>query len=473
MKTSYPYPKVLFLIIIASSIFLSSCKVEKKPAEQDAYLKAKAQAYTDFLIKWHSTGLGGVSDIVFTDESRTEILRTNGSGDSEDWTATYLVTQAVRYIITKEPQARDEVLRIANYLHIVKDITGDPGYLARYAAPDSPPWNVEYPNADNKYAGNGKYEGYFWLGHNVRDKYITWFWGLTWAYDALDDEDMRSTIKEDFREVILTLEKNKWKIIDPFGDVYSAADILPDIRLALLVQAAHVIDEPYFWDLLDKEYRKVSPGLAFSSIAYFNRYMEYYAFINNYSFAEPLFRLWPDRARFNYLFGIWKLNVRKHSSDTHNAFFDSVYYGICLRSGVYNEKELNALADDVYHGLTVMNDAPNYRRKVTCRDDLPLDSFSVWASSVIEKNGWFEDLTGYRLEIEPQTAVAHEVDDRCWEPMLWERSPYHLKCSGEEDQTYTGPGVDYLIGYWLGVYYGLLPGGGPYINEGFTRTNPQ
>ena len=196
--------------------------------------------------------------------------------------------------------------------------------------------------------------------------------------------------------------------------------------------------------------------------------MEYYAFINNYSFAEPLFRLWPDKKRFSYLLGIWKMNVRKHSSDTHNAFFDSVYYGICLRSGVFNVKELNALADDVLHWLTVMNDAPNYRRKVVCRDDLPLDTFSVWASSVIEKNGWFEDLTGIRLGIEPQTAIAHEIDDRCWEPMLWERSPYHLKCSGEEDRTYTGPGVDYLIGYWLGVYYGLLPGGGPYVKESFS-----
>ncbi len=459
--------KIIAVLLLAVGI--SACKPDTKGPDQDPYLKAKAQAYTDFLIKWHSTGLGGVSDIVFTDPSRTEIARTSGSGDSTDWTATYLVTQSIRYLITKEPQAREEVLRIANYLHIVKDITGDPGYLARYVAPDSPPWNVEYPGADNKYAGKGIYEGYFWLGHNVRDKYITWFWGLAWAYDALDDENMRATIRQDFRDVILTLEKNKWKIIDPFGDIYSAADILPDIRLSIILQAAHVIDEPYFWDLLDKEYNKVSSTMVFTSIAYFNRYMEYYAFINNYSFAEPMFRLWPDRIRFGYLFGIWKLNVRNNSSGTHNAFFDSVYYGICLRDGACNVKELNALADDVFHGLTVMNEAPNYRRKVTCRDDLPLDSFSVWASSVIEKNGWFEDLTGYRLEIEPQTAIAHEVDDRCWEPMLWERSPYHLKCSAEEDQTYTGPGVDYLIGYWLGVYYGLLPGGGPYLNEGFNE----
>jgi hypothetical protein len=449
--------KFLFVAVIIAGI--SGCRPDIKSSEPDPYLKDKAQKYTDFLIRWHSTGLGGVSDIVFTDSARTQILRTSGSGDSTDWTAMYLVTQSVRYILTKEPQARQEVLRIAYYLHVVKDITGDPGYIARYAAPDMAPWNVEYPNPDNKYAGEGKYEGYFWLGKNVRDKYISWFWGLAWAFDAVEDEDMRSVIKQDFRDVILTLEKNNWKIIDPFGKIYSAADIMPDIRLSILVQAAHVIDEPYFWELLDKEYNRVCAVMPFASIAFFNRYMEYYAFINNYCVVEPLFRLWPDTLRFKYLFGVWKMNVRMWSSDTHNAFFDSVYYGICQRDGTCSAKELNSISADVYHTLTVMNDAPNYRRKVTCRDDLPLDQFSVWASSIIEKNKWFEELTGYSLGIEPQTSIAHETDDRCWEPMLWERSPYHTKCEGEEDQTYTGPGVDYLIGYWLGVYYGVLPGG--------------
>jgi len=108
----------------------------------DPTLHQKAQNYTDWLMQWHSTGLGGVSDVLFTDENRTELLRTWGSGDSGDWTGTYLVSQAMRYQITGEQEALEEVARIAEYMLLLKHITGDPGYLARYAAPNEAPWKV-------------------------------------------------------------------------------------------------------------------------------------------------------------------------------------------------------------------------------------------------------------------------------------------------------------------------------------------
>jgi hypothetical protein len=413
-------------------------------------------------MQWHSTGLGGVSDILFTDDSRQQILQTYGSGDSEDWTATYLVTQAIRYSITGDAEARAEVLRIAHYLHIVKDITGDPGYLARYAAPDQAPWNVETLNNDNRYLGTGDYGGDFWLGKNVRDKYITWFWGLSWAYDAVDDADMRATIQQDFRDVITTLHDHNWTIIDPWGQVYSAAKILPDIRLSILVQAAHVIDEPEFWSLLDEEYRKNEYALWLTSIAFFNKYYEYYAFINNYSNTQPLFRLWPDRTRLAHLFHIWDVNVRQWSNGGHNPFFDAVYYQGCLRLGGCDAGELDAIKDDAYQSLLDMYDAPNWQRAKTCTD-LPLDPFSVWAHQFLENNPWIGQLTG--IDIEPQTAAPHEVWDRCWESVLWECSPYHTSCSAPDDPAHTTHGVDYLIGYWLGVYYGILPGDGPYGDD--------
>jgi hypothetical protein len=34
-----------------------------------------------------------------------------------------------------------------------------------------------------------------------------------------------------------------------------------------------------------------------------------------------------------------------------------------------------------------------------------------------------------------------------------------------EDPANTGPGVDWLTAYWMGVYYGLLPGDGPYGDD--------
>jgi len=426
----------------------------------DPYLHSKAYRYQDWVRQWHTSGLGGVSDIVFTDETRQEILQTWGSGDSTDWTATYLVTQAIRYIVTGEQQARDEVIRIANYLHIVHDITGDPGYLARYAAPNMPPWNVEYPDCDSCYAAEGEYEGDFWIGHESRDKYMHWYWGLTWAYLAVDDEDMRSTIRQDFVEVLETLMANNWVIIDPWGDIYSGAGIGPDLRLSFLLQTAVVTDDPYWRQMLDEEYERSKNILWFTTIAFFNKYMEYFAFINSQAVMQPIFMLWPDRERLEHIYRIWYINNRQWQEHTHNAFFDAVYYGACLRLGGCPEKELRFIEEDAYHGLTVMYDAPNYQRQKTC-SELPLDPFSVWADEFLSHFPALEEI----IDIDPQTAEAHEVEDRCWTSTLWEVSPYHISCDMDDNPAHVTHGMDYLEAYWMGVYYGVLPGNGPYGDD--------
>ena len=444
------------LIVLAGWLALASIVRAEDP---DPYLAQKAADYEAFLRQWHSTGLGGVSDILFTDASRTEIARTWGAGDSEDWTAFYLVTQALRYKMTGDEDARGEVLRIAHYLHQIKDVTGA-AYIARYVAPDAPPWNVEYEGSDNKIFGTGEYEGMYWVGQQVRDKYITWFWGLTWAYDAVDDEAMRETIREDFREVVETLRADRWTIIDPWGNVYSAATILPDIRLSIILQTAHVTGDAKYWDLLDSEYAKVIGTLPLTSFAGFNKYVDYYAFINNHPIAQGTFRLWPDRVRLRELFRVWRWSVRQFVAGTHAAFFDAVYYGACLRIGGCTYEEMEEIRQDVRHGLTVMWDPPNWQRKVVCTE-LPLDPFSVWAHQFLIDH---PDLQGL-IDIEPQTAIPHEVDDRCWASHLWERSPYHISCPEEDDPSHTAPGLDYLIAYYFALYYGILPGGGPYGDD--------
>jgi hypothetical protein len=431
----------------------------------DPYLHQKAQEYTDWLIQWHSGDLGGVSDILFTDDTRTEMERTWGAGDSEDWTATYLVSQAIRYMVTGEQQARDEVIRIGNYLHVVHEITGDPGYIARYAALDEPPWNVEYPDGTaGKHLGEGAWEGYFWSGHQSRDKYITWYWAMAWAYDAItDDAAFRAQIVADVREMTLTLDANDWTIIDPWGDIWSAAAIDGILRLQMVAEAAHIINEPEFWNLVDEEFEDQRAMLPLQSFAWFNKYFEYYAFINGYSAAQGLFRYWPDRERFEYIWGVWNSVIRPPSGYGHNPFFDSVQYSACLRVGGCEPAALTYIEEDSYESLTDMNEAPNWQRHEDIRQDLELDPFSVWADDVLSNFPWVEELFGF--DIDPVVNEAREISDRCWESVLWERSPHVLECDDPDMPRHVTHGADFLIGYWLGVYYGILPGGGPYGDD--------
>ena len=53
---------------------------------------------------------------------------------------------------------------------VAKDITDTPGYVARYAALNVEPWNLEHVGGDRMYLGEGQYEGYFWVGDTSRDQ---------------------------------------------------------------------------------------------------------------------------------------------------------------------------------------------------------------------------------------------------------------------------------------------------------------
>ena len=210
----------------------------------DPIMHGKAQDYCDYIQEWASNGMGsidgwasigGVCEQMYTDNTLTELDRLRGSGDSTIWTGMYLAGQALRYMATGDAEARDEVLRIARYLHIVKEITDTPGFVARFAALDQPPWNNEYPpDHDRKNLGEGDWAGYYWIDDTSRDQYTGWWLGLTLAYEAVDDPDMRATIRADFKDVIDTLIVNNWKIVDQNGVAHGngAASVLPSLRLS-------------------------------------------------------------------------------------------------------------------------------------------------------------------------------------------------------------------------------------------------
>jgi len=178
---------------------------------------------------------------------------------------------------------------------------------------------------------------------------------------------------------------------------------------------------------------------------------------------QPIFMLWPDRERLQDIFDIWYANNRKWQEHTHNPFFDAVYYGACMRLGGCPETELGYIEEDSLAALTDMYDAPNWQRAKTC-PELPLDPFSVWADEFLSNFPWLEEM----IDIDPQTAEAHRIKDRCWTSTLWEVSPYHIECTAGDNPAHVTHGMDYLIGYWLGVYYGVLPGNGPYGDDDLT-----
>lgn len=449
----------IFGLLLCMSIMFTA---PASASEPDPVLHQKAYDYVNWLLAQDFWGWGGVSEMQFTDETLVELEHLRGTGDSCIWTGMYLGSQALRYISTGDQEAADEVHRIADYLHILLDITDTPGFVARYAAPDEDPWNREYPPGDeHKVLGVGPYEGAFWVDHTSRDQYTGWFYGLTLAYEATDDPDLQAQICADESDVIEALRANNWKIVDQYGQIWSASYVLPSMRLSWLAQAAHVCgeDEEY-WALFDEQYEKFKTYLWLDTFSFFNKYSQYYGFNLAHTNWFNLFRLVPDRQRLQHLYRVWDYNIRRWTKDTHNAWFDAAHLIGCTRAGMCDEGELDHVMEEISTTLTDFQDAPNQAFNHEC-EELPLDPFSVLWDRLEDLIPFLEDI----FNIDPQTKEPHEFADRCWSDMVWQRTPYHVTCRHYDVLNQVGPGVDYMVAYWSSYYYGFLPGDGPFGDD--------
>ena len=135
-------------------------------------LTERARGYDSWHEAHHQPLYGATVEVRFTDESLTDVLQYEGRGDSTIWTGTYLGSQAYRYAVTGETQARANVIRIVDTLHNHLKVTGRPGFIARYRAPaDAPGVAGCEPDDENCHVvTEGPFAGDLWTGNTSRDQ---------------------------------------------------------------------------------------------------------------------------------------------------------------------------------------------------------------------------------------------------------------------------------------------------------------
>ena len=438
-------------------------------------LHQRATAYQNWIRTWHAgdvglpvKGLGGLpAKVQFTDDTYSEVACLHALGDSMIWTGMYMGSQALRFAVAPEDAARDEVIRLVGYMHNNLLMTETPGYIGRYADRDESPFNCGYPDGHGwKVRGKGEWEGYYWVHETSRDQYSGYMWGMGLAYQHIDDEATRAIIREDLRSVIQMLEDNNWHITDEDGEWTGngAHWVGPVMRLAWLAIAARVIDEPHYWDLLDEQYEVNKPLLFLDTLSLYNRYDEFYGNNLRHLAFQSIFRLWPDRGRLEEIYEIWMEANRPWMKEIHNPWFDAVHWTGCRRLGVCTEEDTAYITSDVLHTLGLYWDVVNHKKEIVCSEQ-ELDPLSVFLDRLSEL---LPPELGEIIDIDPQTREARELDDRHWTDMYWQSGGhFDASCHTTEDRTLVSAGFDYLVAYWMGVYYGILPGGGPYGDPGF------
>ena len=426
-------------------------------------LRLRAQAYDAWHPAWHQPYYGGRAAVFFTDTTYTAVQEYRGWGDSTFFTGIYLASQAMRYHVTGDPEARDNAVRMASALSGHLHVTGTPGYIARYRAPKTalPYQGDDWCDAQERCfrVEEGPYTGDFWWGSTSRDQYIGWMFGMTMAHDLVDDEPMREIIRADMLEVVGTLIENDWVIMAQDGNPTGTAPIvLPLTQLSFCIQAYHVTGDEGILAALRKRLLNAQRVVHEVSAPFnaFNRYDQYYG--NNLAHLQMFQLLRLGRFYFSEDDHTWFVKhfneaIHTFTRLSHNAWFNGVF----MTQGGWTPEG----GDDPYLAqflgdLSVFPDPPNYRTFIPERDPATyvLDPVSQDLVALAEALPFLEDLLGFRFQL--QALEAFPVPLQCPDHFLWERSPFRMHACGADEPRDVGPGADYLIAYWTVAYYRII-----------------
>jgi hypothetical protein len=181
-------------------------------------LHDRARAYQMWLRR-DSMVEGGVGSATYADPGTwKQVTYMDGIGDSAIWTGTYLASEALRLKATGDADARANIKKVVDTLHVWFNVEGDPGVLSRWAQPAGKVQSVTVGDLNCANPGtsthcNVDYDGKKWdfLGHISRDQYQGVMMGFGLAYEALGeaDEPTRAIIREDVVELLQELMKDR------------------------------------------------------------------------------------------------------------------------------------------------------------------------------------------------------------------------------------------------------------------------
>lgn len=447
---------------------------------------------------------GGVMSGQFTDDTYVQVKSYGGERDSAIWTGAYLAAQALRLQVTGDADAADQVAETVRVLHRWWRISGDAGYLARFAAPaDSQEAILEtLPADDPEVIRDVPYEGalWHWRGRVSRDQYQGVLLGMSLAYEATSDPSIRQLIREDvvrFAEQLMRRERKHVKVIINGSRTFSTMlelqhTVYTDDETPDGIPVLDIRTRPFdadasgmlgFWPNPSELARQI-PGLgrlpdvylssqAIQLAATFRVALQVTAGVPGYEARHAALL-----AHYNEQVGTW-LDIATDWKNTNRC--GSSYHG------------LNIAFMPIYNWVRLEDDPV---RRGRLQRDILRDA--LWSAVEDHKNVFFGFLYAAQAAPEdsvegvidahlaqlalfpnpPQTAepldvrwkypedpkcpglsaVATDVDDRAGATFIWERQPWKLVDPGASDVAFAG--VDYLLAYWLGRQASFIQGSG-------------
>jgi len=363
---------------------------------------------------------GTILDPVIEDGRITGYTR---CGDSALWTGHYLAAESFRYAARPSDTAREGVLAALAGLRALVDVTGR-DQPARCLIPADSPFAAGILSEE---AAHGSFRGtlegrdYVWVGNISRDQYSGVFFGLGTAYELVEEAFVRDQIRDLVTRLLERLLSDNWAVIMPDGRVSTVFWGRADQQLSFLQLGRRVAPDRF--ESLYRSYRfwyasSVATPLSFEALDTHNSYFKFnLAAINLYGLLRweenSYYRWWYQRG-----YEVWRRATAGHG----NAHFNMIARAI---------------------------EGPDAARDAETR--LLLEQW-LERPATDEYLDWRGVYPSCRQEDRACSPLA--VRDRIRTDFLWQRSPFLLYGGGAG--RVEGAGIDYLLPYWMAVYYGLL-----------------
>ena len=395
----------------------------------------KASEISDNIQKRH-TPFKTILDPQYTAPTATTLEHYARVGDSAIWTGHYLAAEAFRYKVTASNSALANLQRTLEGLQSLVDISGT-GLLVRCLFPED--W--EFAAAATKeecrhgiYRGTVNGEEYLWVGNTSRDQYSGVFFGLGSAYDLIDNETFRSSIRSLVTKLLEFLLKHLWTVVMPGGaqpecpgrSISTTFIGRPEQQLNFLQIGRRVNPERFAGEY--KRFRTFFAAFTFSQLPLeaLDTHGSYFKFnlaaINLYN----LVRLEEARSRslrhYRHAYGI----LRNSVSDHGNAHFNMIDRALNGADPVRDQETIRLLDDWLKR--------PDDDGFI----DLRQPSWNYPACPPPDDRG----------------CAVVPVAERVRTDFLWQRSPFLLFGGGAG--TIKGAGIDFILPYWMARYYGVL-----------------
>lgn len=366
--------------------------------------------------------------------------------DNAYMTGIYVGALSMKYAVTGSPADLTAAQKSLKALHLLCNVSGKPGLLARAA------WPLERPMADDgiwRPSDDGKHK---WRGDVSSDQMDGVLYGFSLAYDLIADDEEKAMIAADVAALVGHILANDLRIIGYDGKVTTWGKYFPaytrfePLNALLLLQALkvahHVTGEARFGDA----YRKwaIDEGYAERSL-------------RARKSLNPLFRGAVNHSDDVLLFLGYEPLLRYEEDPVLRDLYLESYRRSWEGPGRYPGMKGEANPLYAFLAAKYLGDTSEVAAAIDTLRWFPFDI--KWNRDTIAR---YEEKFSVTFDPaiqspEPAQGQAIPIDRREKTWSTWVQDPYNSPGSRDRDEGIEYNGHDYLIGYWLGRHYEMIP----------------